>query len=766
MCLRELSCPDAFSGGTNPALRTFYYRLLRLTSLCIQPLFVFDGPNKPPFKRNKRTGASVASIPEYLAKELLKKFGLPYHLAPGEAEAECALLQREGLVDAVLSEDVDTLMFGSGKTMRNWSSEVASSKTPTHVNLYDAETVKSTSGGMDKDGMVLVALMSGGDYVPQGISGCGPKTACEAAKAGFGRDLCQIPRKDKQALERWREKLSYELRTNESHHFRSKHKALKILPEFPDKEVLGYYVRPAVSSLDQVNKLRTTIEWQQEPRINDLRTFTAEAFDWRCVSGAKKFIRNLAPVLLIRALTERAKSDSTSSDDVEATEKLERNLVQTISGKRTHQSTDNTPEFRVGFVPVDLVPIDLDAEPPDEPAPGPIDHQSDASDSATDAEPEHLADKSKEKRPLLYDPYKLEKLWIPETYVKVGVPLTVQDWEESFRNPKKYQAMKSKNKEADKTMRKKSSKTGVMRQGAIKQYANVKKSASRNDPPKSQDMTILDSTLTQALPSTKQSQTAEKTVIDLLSSPAPAKAPSSTESPSPAIKRRQRSSFQRTQTLPIHLSPEPPPHPCYPHSSPIPSLDLACSPVRKSPRNRSRKRMRPGLEDSDILAPGKLDSWLQKSQIHNSSGVQTSKSPVTELLPKTTEPTTSPKNVSNPLQDSHSTNIPKKPQPDSLHSDSENQPPGIQFDADEQVGKTFLASQTRESTDRSSRKRYVYPRRSLKGVWKVVADATPELQIVDLSAENNINTGKIGKKDRCKKAWRASQIDVLDMTDL
>ena len=736
-----------------------------MISLCIQPLFVFDGPNKPPFKRNKRTGANVASIPEYLAKELLKKFGLPYHLAPGEAEAECALLQREGLVDAVLSEDVDTLMFGSGKTMRNWSSEVASSKIPTHVNLYDSEIVKSMSGGMDKDGMVLVALMSGGDYVPQGIAGCGPKTACEAAKAGFGRELCQIPRKDKEALERWREKLSYELRTNESHHFRSKHKALKILPEFPDRDVLGYYIRPAVSSPDQINKLRNTIEWQQEPRIDDLRTFTAEAFDWRCVSGAKKFIRNLAPVLLIRALTNRSnKENIASSDDVEATEKLERNLVQSISGRRTHQSTDSTPEFRVGFVPVDLVPIDLNAEPPDEPTPGTIDHQGDASDSATDAEPEHVADKSAEKRPFLYDPCKIEKLWIPETYVKVGVPLTVQDWEESFRNPKKYQAMKFKNKDADKITRKRSSKPSVMRQGAIKQYASVKKPISQNDPPKSLDMTIPDPTSAQVLPLIKQSQAMEKTVIDLLSSPAPVTAPSLVESPSPKMKRRQRSSFQRTHTLPIRLSPEPPPHPCHSRSSPIPSLDLACSPVRKSPQNLSRKRMRAGREDPEIRAPGKLDSWLQKSRIHP-SGMQNPDSPIQESFPKTSEPQQSPKHASNPLQDSHSTNVPKKPKPGSLYSTSENQSPDIQLNADEHISKAFHESYPQKVTDHSSQKRLIYPRKSLKGAWKVIADVTPELQIVDLTSEKNVTIGQMGKKDRCRKAWRASQIDVLDMTD-
>ena len=761
----EYLYPDAFLGGTNPALRTFYYRLLRLISLCIQPLFVFDGPNKPPFKRNKRTGSNVASIPEYLAKELLKQFGLPYHLAPGEAEAECALLQREGLVDAVLSEDVDTLMFGSGKTMRNWSSEVASNKIPTHVNLYDAETVKDTSGGMDKDGMVLVALMSGGDYVPQGIAGCGPKTACEAAKAGFGRELCQIPRKDKVALERWREKLSYELRTNESRHFRSKHKALKISPEFPDKDVLGYYIRPVISSPDQISKLRTTIEWQQEPKIDDLRTFTAEAFDWRCISGAKKFIRNLAPVLLIRALTKQSKNENMAlSDNVEATEKLERNLVQSISGKRTHQSTDNTLEFRIGFIPVDLVPIDLEAEPPDEPVPGEIDHQDDASDSATDAEPEHVADKSKEKRPFLYDPYKLEKLWIPETYVKVGVPLTVQDWEESFRNPKKYQAMKSKNKEADTVTRRKRPKANAMRQGAIKQYASVKKSISRNDPPKDQDKMILDCTSAQQLPSTKQSQTMEKTVIDLLSSPAPVTVPSLIGSPSPTIKRVQRSSFQRTQTLPTHFSSEPFPQPCHSRSSPIPSLDLACSPVRKCPRDPSRKRMRAGCDDSHIPSSNKLDSWLQKSQTH-SNAIQTPNPSIQESLPKTALPTRSSKHISNPLQDSTSTNIPKKPNPGSSCFDFENQSPDTQLETDEYISKAFLGSKTQDLIHQNSRKQFVYPRRSLKGVWKVIADVTPELQIVDLTTENIVSTGQVGKKERRKKAWRASQIDVLDMTD-
>lgn len=45
--------------------------------------------------------------------------------APGDAEAQCALFQREGLVDIVLSEDVDVLMVGCPWSMTNWSSKDA-----------------------------------------------------------------------------------------------------------------------------------------------------------------------------------------------------------------------------------------------------------------------------------------------------------------------------------------------------------------------------------------------------------------------------------------------------------------------------------------------------------------------------------------------------------------------------------------------------------------------------------------------------------------
>lgn len=566
----------------NPALRTFYYRLLRLIALSIHPVFVFDGPNKPPFKRNKKTGgpgASVASIPEFLAKQLLKQFGFPIHLAPGEAEAECALLQREGIVDIVLSEDVDTLMFGSGKTIRNWSPEQKSGKTPTHVNMYDAVETKNGPSGLDREGMILVALMSGGDYVPEGIPGCGPKTACEAARAGFGRDLCKIAKGDTAGIERWRERLRHEIKTNESKLFKRKCPSMVIPDDFPRSDILGYYTHPAISNQTGLEKLKRSMKWDQDFDFPGLREFTHDAFDWVGLEGAKHFVRSLSPSLLVRQLRMRGEHEGSRLSDIQAIQEDEALLVKGIHGKRQHPTTDNTTELRVSFIPIELVKIDLSIEDANE-----------VSELAAESEVSDDDDQPKKRGPTKFDPEKPARAWVMETFVKVGIPLKAQDWEGAQRKPLGSQrtaiaddgtinhplaqttsrtTARSAAPKPRTTRRAKPTETGT--QMLIQNFARVTKPGVKPSQtiPKPHSTTVTQPVRPEP----------KKTIISLLSSSPPrspvripSRAREEPASPLPelpsTVTRRRRGPIQRAHTLPSPSAVEPTYH------SDIETLDL------------------------------------------------------------------------------------------------------------------------------------------------------------------------------------------------
>ncbi|KAF3067296.1 Flap endonuclease GEN like protein 1 [Daldinia childiae] len=423
---------QAGRGGSNPAVRTLFYRLLRLLGLSIQPIFVFDGPRKPVFKRNKRSGRGDG-VATAMAKRMIRLFGFQVHDAPGEAEAECALLQQTGIVDAVLSEDVDTIMFGCTRTLRNWSSEgTKGSKTPTHVSIYDTQGLLESGAGLDREGMVLVALMSGGDYLPEGIPGAGVKVACEAARAGFGKALCRLKKSDTSEISSWKEWLAYELRHNESGFFKTRHKALSIPEDFPNIDVLRYYTHPVVSPASTLERLKQQ-QWDQPVDVQGLREFVRETFDWNYRIGAIKFIRVLAPCLLVRKLITRSVGGDRESDSTEVLEKQESELVRSITSRRTHFSTDSTPELRISFVPTKIVGYDFQEEPDEV-----IDYGRDGLALNSDEEFEPTAEDEgveavgkTSKKP--FNPVEPDLFWLPETIAKLGIPITVEDWEEAQR---------------------------------------------------------------------------------------------------------------------------------------------------------------------------------------------------------------------------------------------------------------------------------------------------------------------------------------------
>lgn len=54
-----------------------------------------------------------------LDQELLQMFGLPYIIAPMEAEAQCAYMELANLVDGVVTDDSDVFLFGAKSVYKN-----------------------------------------------------------------------------------------------------------------------------------------------------------------------------------------------------------------------------------------------------------------------------------------------------------------------------------------------------------------------------------------------------------------------------------------------------------------------------------------------------------------------------------------------------------------------------------------------------------------------------------------------------------------------
>jgi Holliday junction resolvase YEN1 len=403
---------------------------LRLLQSSIEAIFVFDGPKKPRTKRNKTIGAgSVYLSADKHTVRLIQLLGFQVHYAPGEAEAECALLQQEGIVDAVLSEDVDTLMFGSALTLRNWSSESSKAKSPTHVSVYEAEKIRFGKSQLDRHGMILVALMSGGDYDTDGIPRCGIKIACEAAKAGFGQRLCELSPDDISGLDTWRSDLARELRTNESKHFRQKNKTIVIPETFPKQEVLTYYTHPVTSSIEDVRRLKETLTWKTEIDVTSLRQYTRDVFEWNGQAGAKKFIRGLAPALLVHTLRIRGDGQQHEQKAHLLAKAETARYVNKICGERHHHSTDGMKELRVEYKPSSIVDVGWKLEPllrcdGANGSDGEEELVFPAGNDAMDA----LQGSPRKNASPRFDPDIFDRVWVPETLVRHGIPLTVEDY--------------------------------------------------------------------------------------------------------------------------------------------------------------------------------------------------------------------------------------------------------------------------------------------------------------------------------------------------
>lgn len=274
-----------------------------------------------------------------LKKRMLDVLSIPHCQAPSEAEAECARLQSEGIVDAVWSEDSDILMFGSTFVIRNYRDPNGPKdkngklkRSTTHVRVHRAELIKRELG-LDKKDFLLAAILAGNDYDDhKGLKNCGLKTALEAARAGCSHALWE----GGASITNWRAQMSQ--------FFEQKGMKIGLPSPFPDLNVFRHCRRPRTSEAPELARFRREVKFDKAIDEAALLLFMGPTFNlW-----AEQYLRLITPILLVRKLAS-TRSGQEASNSVYS--------VEMIPWGKTKNFLASTA--RVRFVPRHLTKIDL-----------------------------------------------------------------------------------------------------------------------------------------------------------------------------------------------------------------------------------------------------------------------------------------------------------------------------------------------------------------------------------------------------------------------
>ncbi|XP_042359521.1 flap endonuclease GEN homolog 1 [Plectropomus leopardus] len=192
---------------TKPHLRNLFFRVFSLTLMGVKLVFVMEGeaPKIKAETMSKRTetrygGFKKASAPKTSTNtsrgrfkavlrecaDMLDYLGVPWVTAAGEAEAMCAYLDSQGLVDGCITNDGDAFLYGARTVYRNFN---MNSKDP-QVDCYRTSRVQ-TELHLSRENLVGLAILLGCDYIPKGIPGVGREQALRLIQMLKGQTLLQ-----------------------------------------------------------------------------------------------------------------------------------------------------------------------------------------------------------------------------------------------------------------------------------------------------------------------------------------------------------------------------------------------------------------------------------------------------------------------------------------------------------------------------------------------------------------------------------------------
>ncbi|OAD54035.1 Flap endonuclease GEN [Eufriesea mexicana] len=211
----DLSCwvVDSQAVSDNSAqpkmyLRNLFFRTVFLLMQGISPVFVLEG-KAPTLKHNtiarrndvrsglqekkssRKGGRTQFNRILQQCKELLQYMGLTCVQGQGEAEAMCAYLNEDGLVDGCISQDSDCFLYGAKVVYRNFCTSAQGNRGGTGgaIDEYTIEKIEKILE-LGRNKMIALALLCGCDY-NDGLSGVGKEAAMKLFKIVKDEDILE-----------------------------------------------------------------------------------------------------------------------------------------------------------------------------------------------------------------------------------------------------------------------------------------------------------------------------------------------------------------------------------------------------------------------------------------------------------------------------------------------------------------------------------------------------------------------------------------------
>ncbi|KPM04734.1 XP-G DNA excision repair-like protein [Sarcoptes scabiei] len=193
-------------------------------------------------------------------QELLRLFGVPWIVAPAEAEAQCAILEELGICEGVITDDSDIFLFGGKNVYKNFFVNTK------YILNFKIEDLKKFYG-LDRTKFICLAMLCGSDYT-LGVDGVGPVTALEI--------LSQFPGEGLQCLiqfARWHHRCKSSANPRPDNSQRAKFLKLCLPKSFPSRIIYEAYLNA------NVDDSRSPFSWST-PQLSEIRQFALNRFGW------------------------------------------------------------------------------------------------------------------------------------------------------------------------------------------------------------------------------------------------------------------------------------------------------------------------------------------------------------------------------------------------------------------------------------------------------------------------------------------------------